>query len=203
MSEEKKQTPKPPQIAKGQRSEIGLDKKLMDVFAPPGDAKGLGDYLMYDIVKPNFQGLVQQLLHSAIDFIFGTSSNSSRRSYSSSYRYRDDEPSYRSQRRDYRGSYRRESERDRDDRRNSRRYDDTTVILESWAKADEVRDMMGEWLDKYHKVSISDLNGFVGISDEDYTDSDWGWFDISEAHIRSLRDGRAELCLPRPESLRD
>lgn len=201
---EEKKTPKPPQIAKGQRSEVGLDKKLKEVFAPPGDTKGLGDFLMYDIIRPNFQGLVQQMLHSAIDFIFGTSSRG-RSSYSSSYRYRDEEPSYRSSRRDYRSSYSRDRDRDRDrdDRRSSRRYDDSTVILESWAKADEVRDMMGEWIDKYDKVSISDLNGFVGISDQDYTDSDWGWFDISEAHIRSLRDGRAELSLPRPESLRD
>lgn len=201
---EENKAPKPPQIATGQKAEVGLDKKIRDVFAPAGDAKGLGDYLVYDILRPNFQGLMQNLLHSTIDFIFG---NGGRRSYSSgSYRYRDEgEPSYRSGRRNYRDSYSRRDDRDRDYERDhrSRRYDDSTVILESWAKADEVRDMMGEWLDKYHKVSISDLNGFVGISDQDYTDSDWGWFDISDARIRTLRDGRAELSLPRPESLRD
>lgn len=204
---------KPPAIASGQRVEAGLDKKLADVFAPQGSTKGLGDFLVYDILRPNFQGLMNQIWHSIGDYIFGGRGNSYRRSYYSDYDR--EEPSYR-----YGGgrrNYARASESRREDsgrNRRSRRYDDTRyqVVttpedreegISAYTKADEVKTSIEDWVDRYHSISISEVNGFLGFSDQDHTDTEWGWYDVSDLRIHTINFDKAEIIMPRPESLRD
>mgnify|MGYP002626996577 CR=1 FL=1 len=85
-------------------------------------------------------------------------------------------------------------------RRNPRsRSRDLEIIFESWAKAEEIRDTLWEILDREGVISVSQLNYLAELEDEDYTDTSWGWRDISTVTIHSRSDGRAVLVMPRPE----
>lgn len=196
-------------IANGTRKDVGLDRKLRDVFVSD-NAGSVGDYIVWDVIVPGFKGMIQQGLHGAIDTIFGGGGRyrgSSRYGYSRSY---DDEPSYRSGRRSYATRGRYDDDRDdyRERRRSRRRYEDSEVVLSSWSEAEDVRDLINEQIDRYGIATVSDLNAATNQSDRDYTDVNWGWDDISSARIRTLRgyfpDGDGYVLeLPSPIYIKD
>ena len=188
-------------VAKGTRREAGAGRRLKDVFISDS-AGSVGDYLVWDVIVPGIKGMLQQAGHGLVDGIFGSGGRSRGTSYSynrSSYRY--DEPSHRAGRPSYSYS-RNEQAYDRRDSRRRRSMSDE-VVLRSWSDAEAVRDGMIEYLERYGRVTVSDMNGLAGLSDRDFTDSEWGWEDISGAHIRTIRnyfedgDGYA-LELPPP-----
>jgi hypothetical protein len=192
-------------VAQGTRKDVGVDRRLKDVFISD-NAGSVGEYLVWDVLVPGIKGMLQQGLHGAIDNIFG----SGRRSGSSYSRSSYGEPSYRSGRTSYSYSSRQRDDRDYQGRyeRGRRRTPDTEVVLRSWSDAEDVRDGLIDVLERYGVVSVSDLNALTGQSDRDYTDVNWGWDDVSGAHIRTIRnyfedgDGYA-LELPPPRSLKD
>lgn len=181
MSEERKDDVRP--VAQGSRKEAGLNRKLKDVFISDS-AGSVGDYLVWDVVVPGIKNMLQQAGHGLVDGIFGTGgrSGSSRYSYSRS----SGEPSYRSG--SSRPSYsysRNEKEYERRESRR-RRTMDSEVVLRSWNDAEDVRDGMIELLERYGRVTVSDMNALAGLSDRDFTDTEWGWEDMSGAHIRTV-----------------
>lgn len=76
------------------------------------------------------------------------------------------------------------------------RYSYDEIIIPTRAKAFEVRDQMKEVIREYNFVRVADYYAFCGVSHE-WTDNDWGWTDISNADIVSVRDGYI-IKLPRP-----
>lgn len=196
--DEKKDDVRP--VAQGSRKEPGLDRKLKDVFISD-NAGSVGDYLVWDVVVPGIKNMLQQAGHGLVDGIFGNGGRSSSSRYS--YSRHDSEPSYRSPRPSYSYS-RNEKEYDRRERDSRRRRSlDSEVVLRSWSDAEDVRDGMIEILERYGRVTVSDMNALAGLSDRDFTDTEWGWEDMSGAHIKTISryyedgDGYA-LELPPP-----
>lgn len=210
MAEQQRQ--KPPAVAKGKRVEVGLDRRVINAIKPQGTFKGLGDTLIDDILRPNIQGLMLQLWHSIGDYVLGGRGYSGRtyNSYrSSSY---DDEPSYRYGGRTARRNY--SSARRQPVERKERRYDDTKYDIipteqdveegkSAYMKADEVKTNIEDWVEKYHSITISEVNAFVGFEDQDHTDCEWGWYDVSGMRIHSVNYNLAQLIMPRPEPVSD
>ena len=189
-------------VAQGSRKDPDMGRKLKDVFISD-NAGSVGDFLVWDVLVPGIKGMLQQAGHGLVDGIFGSGGRryNGSTSYSRSSRY--EEPSYRNNTGRPSYSYsRNEREYERRDARR-RRSADSEVVLQSWGDAEAVRDGMIEYLERYGRVTVSDLNGLAGLSDRDFTDGEWGWEDISGAHIRTIRgyfedgDGYA-LELPPP-----
>lgn len=185
------------QGAKKQKPSV--EKKLRSIFISD-DADNVGDYLVWGVIVPAIQGMLQDAGHGIVDGIFGRrgGGRSDYRDYSRRSRRYDDEPSYRTTRRSERS---RDRDRDYDYERRRSSRDASEVIFKSRSEAEEVRDTLIEVIDKYGFASVSDLNELCGFKD-DYTDRKWGWRSLKRSSIRSTRDGYL-LELPMPESLED
>lgn len=172
-------------VAHGERRNPDMGRKLKDVFISDS-AGSVGDFLVWDVVVPGIKNMLQQAGHGLVDGIFGSGGGryNGHTSYSRSSRY--EEPSYRSGRPSYSYS-RNEREYERRDSRR-RRSMDSEVVLPSWAEADDVKTGLAEALERYGRVTVSDLNALAGLSDRDFTDTEWGWEDVSGAHIRTIRN---------------
>ncbi len=188
----------PEPVAKGTRANntVGLDRKIRSV------SSGIGDTLLNDILLPGVMNLLRQAGHGVIDGIFGGGG----RSYYSGY----SQPSYRYGRTDYSGYSRGNKDHDYDDYgRGSyygrgKRRNNVDIIFRSWGEAEDVKDALAEVLEANGRVYISDLNYLADQDDRDHMDTEYGWFDVSKAYIRTVRrffpdgaDGYG-LILPEP-----
>lgn len=194
-----------PQITQqgAKKQKQSVEKKLRNIFISD-DADNVGDYLIWGVIVPAIQGMLQDAGHGIVDGIFGRRGSSGRsydyHDYSRRRRRYDDEPSYRTSRRSDRE---RSKDRDRDyeyERRRSSK-NNTEVLFNTRSDAEEVRDTLFEVIEKYGFASVSDINELCGFKD-DYTDRKWGWRNLNRSSIRSTRDGYL-LELPIPESLED
>ena len=68
------------------------------------------------------------------------------------------------------------------------RYSFEDVVLDSRSDAEEILYRMDEILATYGMVRVADLYEFAGIS-SNFTDNDYGWYDIRTAEIVRVRDG--------------
>lgn len=143
-----------------------------------GDVDDVGDYIFFDVVVP----AVKDTIIRGIEMIlYGESRRPTTRS-SRDYHSRYDQN--RNSRRD----------RDRPSRREDSSYED--IVIPTRGEAEQILEVMDEYLDKYKQVSVADLYDFVGITSDNFTDNNYGWTDIRNAQIYHVRDGY-KLKLPR------
>lgn len=71
--------------------------------------------------------------------------------------------------------------------RSSRRSMDAFVLSDQ-AQADEVLERMADILDTYQQVTVMDLHELLGLPTTPM-DNNWGWVDLSTAHVRQIREG--------------
>lgn len=74
------------------------------------------------------------------------------------------------------------------------------LIFSNNAEAMEVLDNLCNMIDTYGAVSVSELNDMLGLP-KTYTDTDWGWTNLSSASVRAVRGGYL-LDLPKAMSLK-
>lgn len=74
------------------------------------------------------------------------------------------------------------------------------ITFASRADADQVLNLMNEAIMKYGKVSVADYYDLVGITC-DYTDYNYGWYDIRTASIRFVNGG-CTISLPKATAFR-
>jgi hypothetical protein len=143
-----------------------------------GDVDDVGEYIFFDVVVP----AVKDTIIRGIEMIL----------YGESRR-----PTTRSSR-DYHSRYdNRNSRRDRVTERSHREessYED--IVIPTRGEAEQILEVMDEYLDKYKQVSVADLYDFVGITSDNFTNNNYGWTDIRNAQIYHVRDGY-KLKLPR------
>ena len=75
-------------------------------------------------------------------------------------------------------------------------YSYDNIVLESRGDAESVLDSMGEIIDQYGMVKVADLYDLVGLTGS-YTDNNYGWTNLSTAHVVRLNDGGYLIKLPR------
>lgn len=73
------------------------------------------------------------------------------------------------------------------------------IIFESRGEAEDVLIQLNEIIERYHMVSMSDLNDILNVTGP-YTDQKYGWTDLSTATTSKVREGYA-LRLPRVRAL--
>ena len=69
-------------------------------------------------------------------------------------------------------------------------------MIPTRGEAEQILEVMDEYLDKYKQVSVADLYDFVGITSDNFTNNNYGWTDIRNAQIYHVRYGY-KLKLPR------
>lgn len=166
-----------------------LGKRFAETFLG-GDARGVGSYVMLDVLLPAFKDMVADAMTMGVEkMLWGEARSRSRTGArvgglvgggvnynkigSGSWR-----PDPRSPR----------SARDADE-----------YIIETRVEAEHVLDSMVKLMEKYDQVTVSDLKDLVGETAA-YTDNKWGWTDLRGADIRRIREGYL-LKLPPADTL--
>lgn len=187
-------TPSAKKVERVTRTEVvkrkkPLGKRFAETFLG-GDARGVGSYVMLDVLLPAFKDMVADAMTMGVEkMLWGEARSRSRTGArvgglvgggvnynkigSGSWR-----PDPRSPR----------SARDADE-----------YIIETRVEAEHVLDSMVKLMEKYDQVTVSDLKDLVGETAA-YTDNKWGWTDLRGADIRRIREGYL-LKLPPADTL--
>ena len=168
------------------KKQSGL-RKISDIFIA-GDIHSVVSYAISDIVVPSVTKMICDVIKNGADMIFYGEEGRSKHSSVSN-----------------RVSYRKYYDQDQERKRyysydigNKFRFDD--VILDNRGEAEKVLYAMDEIIDTYGSVRVADLYELVGITG-DYTDNDYGWYDIRSAVPVRTGDGWM-LKFPRVVPLR-
>lgn len=74
------------------------------------------------------------------------------------------------------------------------------IIIKNRPEAEMVMERLGETIEQYGSASLADMYEMVGLPSS-YTDNDWGWVSLANAHVRPCRDGYL-LDLPPVEPIK-
>lgn len=187
-------------IIKGgaQRRKPGLGKRFAETFGG-GDARGVGSYVLFDVLLPAAKDMVSDAVSQGIDrMLFGESRPSSRRGRTiggSSTGY----VNYNGMSRSTNGSMRQKNDQSRGmltrQARAAQKFDE--ILLQTRAEAEEVIERLRDLIEQYGTATVADMLTLVDISPE-YTDGNWGWDDLSDARIHRDREGYL-LDFPKPQ----
>lgn len=178
--------PKPQKVISGNvvRKKKSFGRKLADIFISE-DVDDVKSYILYEVLIPT----IKSAFVEGIDMLLGTSSFHRKTSkdgkqvnYGTFYKGNSSSTTYQT-RKPYQSGY---------------SYDD--VILETRGEAQDVLNTLVDYIDQYGAVRLSDLQEMVGATGQ-FTDTYWGWTNLSSATIRKVREGWL-LDLPRIENLR-
>lgn len=173
-----------------------VERKLRNIFISD-DADSIGDYLIWSVLVPAIQGMLQDAGHGIVDGIFGRGSGRYYREERRRGSYYDRRDSYR--RNNYASSYY-NSDSYSHSRRGRYEPEYSEAFFRSRAKAEECLDTMEEIVSRRGYVTISHLSDLIGVpyDERENDDKEWGWYDISRCRIKGTRDGFV-LEMPRPE----
>jgi hypothetical protein len=79
-------------------------------------------------------------------------------------------------------------------------HDFDEIEIETRGEAEDVLATMGDRLDQYGMVTLTDLYDMVGISGS-FADDKWGWVDLRGSEVVRNRAGRYVLSLPKPKPM--
>lgn len=171
----------------------GVGTRIKESFTGD-DARSVGGYLLFDVAVPALQNLVVDAFQQGVErLIMGDSRpNRTRR-----VQDRRATSHYQPRHRTY-SSRPEEPRRDFSERSRSS-HDFDQIVLDSRGEAEEILDYLGDILNQYEVVSVTDLYRMVGIRGS-YMDDRWGWTHLRDARARRVRDGYV-LELPTPIDL--
>ena len=167
------------------KKKTGLSKFASDFISE--DASSVKDFVLYDILVPSAKRAISEMFKGAIDiFLYGKTSANKPSTPTSNISYN---RMYRPQANVYSngGALPHQT-------RTTYSYDN--IVLESRGDAESVLDSMGEIIDQYGMVKVADLYDLVGMTGS-YTDNNYGWTNISTAHVVRLNEGGYLIKLPR------
>jgi hypothetical protein len=174
-----------------------FSRRLKEAFIG-GDAISVREYLLEDVVLPNFRDLIIDVVNGGVErLVLGESRASHRRMNGRVVGL----PG----RVDYRGFSQSPVRSLRDDprepvsRRSRGAHNFEEIILESRPEAEMVLDGLFAILERYEQVAVSDLYELIGES-ANFTDFRYGWTDLRGSRIEHIRQGYL-LNLPPPEPL--
>lgn len=142
------------------------------------ESDSIGEYIVNDILIPAVKSTVTDMVQTGIEILlYGEKKG---------YRKRED-----SRGRVNYNSYSRDRDRrsDRERERPVRKrlsYED--IMLDSRAEAEEVLSHLVDLIEDYGQASIGDFYDLIGVTG-DFTDTKYGWRDLSSARVVRERDG--------------
>lgn len=172
----------------GKKSEI---RKFADVFISE-DAAKVKDHLVNNMLVPGLKRLTVSMIKTGAEIIFGEKGiEFERDSRSSKLPYIS-----------YNGfSNRDDSYIPRDTSRPRGGFDYGDITLENRGDVEKLLNMMDDSLRRYGHVSIGDLYDMLGITDHNFMNHKYGWYNLDNAGSVRLSDGRYRLKLPRAVAL--
>lgn len=179
-----------------------LGKRFSEIFFG-GDAKGVGNYVLMDVIIPAVKDTVVDALTQAVERIFFGENRPANRRGSSTPRPSYGHVNYTNYSGKTRPEPRREEARTYSSRRAAGTHSIDEIILATRIEAEEVVDRLGDLIEKYESASIADLYELVGLTGN-FTDNKWGWTSMQGAGVARTRNGGAPaylLDLPKPEPL--
>lgn len=168
--------------------------KLRALFGAP-DAHSVGEYVIHEVMIPALKNLINEMVSKGVEnALWGEISVSNTRREGGGPK-----TNYRSAYRGNSRSERRSEPRRELSQRSRSEFDFRDIILDSRGEAENVILGLSERLDRYDMVKVADLYQMCNITPE-FTDENWGWFDLEGAKIVPDRSGY-RLRMPRPEPL--
>lgn len=161
------------------------------------DANTVKEYLFWDVLIPALRDMIVDAGEKALKAIFygdrRTASNLERDRGITYVKY--DKASYD---RPYRSRSRERDRRPVYNRRAAHSFDD--ILLDSKEDAENVLDALVDYTLQNGLVPVGTYYSLVGIR-TDYTDWDYGWYELSKARVERVRDvdgWKWNVVLPRP-----
>jgi hypothetical protein len=174
----------------------GLGSKIAEAFIMD-DTKTVGQYILFDVVIPTTKNLIMDMGNEFLSRLLnGTGGSRIRRdafgrSTGGSVGYN----------KMYSGSSGRGDDRERPMSNRARAtHDFDEIEIETRGEAEDVLATMGDRLDQYGMVTLTDLYDMVGISGS-FADDKWGWVDLRGSEVVRNRAGRYVLSLPKPKPM--
>jgi len=162
-------------------------QKFTDAFISE-DAVNVKSYIVTDVLIPAVKKLLTDIVKDGIDMVlYGEVRGSSKRPTAD--------------RVSYNKYYGRDDDRFASSNRTRSGYSYDDVSVDTRGEAEAVRAALDDIVDQYGQVRVADLYDLVGISG-DYTDNDYGWFNVRNVEIIRTRDGRYALKMPRAVPLK-
>lgn len=166
------------------------------------DAKTVGDYLLFDVVLPNFKSLVADVASRGIErLMFGDSAgrrgtSSGRPGGYTSYNTMNRGPGLATGGRAF------EPDTNRREMSNQARaaHNFDEIVLRERGEAEMVLTGLADMIESYQVASVMDLYDLVGITGS-FTDNKWGWSTMSGSRVVRVRDGYL-LELPPTQPIR-
>lgn len=173
-----------------------VGRKFRDTFFGGGDARGVGGFLMLDVIVPALQEtFVDAIIQGAERAVFGEATSRARGSRGSRGS------------RGYHGRFEGNRSRSRDGEREESRtrssrssMDIGEIVVDTRVEADEVIDTLFSIISEYEVATVADLFSMIG-EDTTPTDRRWGWEDIRPCEAVRLRSGEYLIDLPKPAYL--
>jgi hypothetical protein len=168
-----------------------LGKRFTETFLG-GDARGVGSYVMLDVLLPAARDMVTDVIIQGVErMVYGDVRSGSRRRSSSFI----GQTPYNKMA----GGFRPDPREPMRSRRAVGGLEFEEIIVETRVEAEHVLEAMFHHIEKFQQVTLSDLKDLVGITAA-YTDNKWGWSDLRGADIRHVRNGYL-IQLPPAEAL--
>jgi len=164
-------------------------RKLAEIFITE-DVDSVKTHILSDVLIPALKDTLYDAVTSGLSMLLGgdgrsssykRTSTNSRDSYSQYYKQKNRTTTGRTA--------------DAPSRTSKDRYNYDDVIVDSRAEAEEVLDVLNEYLEEFGMVSLLELYEAVG-KPTNYMDSKYGWYDLNTASVSRTRDGYL-LKLPR------
>lgn len=180
-------------VNKVTRRQKPLGRRFFETFVGGDDAKGVFDYITFDVIIPAVKDLASDAFSQMVDrFLYGDSQRSSSRRTSSRPSGSAGYVSYN------RFSSSRPDDRPPLPRRATNDFDD--LVFQTRAEALEVLDQMNDVIEKYGVVTQADVYEMAELSPQPI-DHKWGWSDLSGARVTKVRDGHMILIPRKPEPI--
>lgn len=160
----------------------GLWSKITDEFISE-DGKGVGDYILIDVLIPAMKKTISDIVTNGIDIILygGRGPKQS-----------NNVPAYRVSYRNYYDQRTNEYARPRV----AQQYNYNEIVFQTRGDADAVLTNLRDIIVQYGLAKVADYYDLAGV-DCSYTDNNYGWTDLRYADVVRMNNGYS-LRLPKP-----
>lgn len=194
-------------VAAGKLVQPSLGKRVKQALFSVDEEVNLKDYIIFDMLLPTVKDFIADIFHNSTDIIFYGRRNPDRRrsDFGGYYRRAGGPNTYISYEQFYRDRVNGSKDTRRDDRGAPNRISNTDVMFDTREQAEEVLSLCASQIMEFGRVRVADLYEWSGVSGGDFVENDWGWYNVSGARIRYIRDRGSEgwlLEMPRAVSLK-